>query len=266
MAISLSTLRRKAEPKPPIVILYGTHGIGKTTLAVGGPDPVVAAIEDGLGMLDAPSWVIKTYADMIEAIGALYAEEHDRKTLVVDSLDWLESLVWAETCRRNAWQTIETPDFGKGYVAADEVWREYLDGIKALRDDKGMTVVQIAHEQIVRFNSPTTEPYDRHTIKLHKRGNGMLQEHADIIGFMGYRVSITESRTATQKAGMGIKRGVGGGQRVLHLEERPAFYAKNRFGMPSSIDLPTQAEAWRDPSVIWSAFSQHLPSAKANDA
>lgn len=261
MAISLQTLRRKAEPKPPIVILYGTHGIGKTTLAVGGADPVVAAIEDGLGQLDAPSWSIRSYADMMEAIGALYGEEHDRKTLIIDSLDWLEELVWAETCRQNAWQNMESEGFGKAYVAADKIWRDYLDGIKALRDEKGMTIIQIAHEQIVRFNSPQTEPYDRHTIKLHKRASGLVQEHADIIGFMGYRVSIAESRTATQKAGQGTKRGVGGGQRVLHLEERPAFIAKNRFGMPASIDLPTQAEAWKSPATIWQAFAQHLPNA-----
>ena len=266
MSISLSTLRRKAEPKPPIAIIYGTHGIGKTTLAVGGADPVVAAIEDGLGQLDAPSWGIKTFAEMMEAIGVLYSEEHDRKTLVVDSLDWLEELVWAETCRQNAWQNMESEGFGKAYVAADKVWRDYLDGIKALRDEKGMTIVQIAHEQIVRFNSPTTEPYDRHTIKLHKRASGLVQEHADIIGFMGYRVSISESRTATQKAGQGTKRGVGGGQRVLHLEERPAFIAKNRFGMPPNIDLPTQAEAWKSPETIWATFAQHLPTATNSGA
>lgn len=261
MAITLQSLRRKAEVKPPIVILFGTHGIGKTTFAVGSPDPVVAAVEDGLGNLDTPSWGIATYQDMMEAIGVLYAEEHDRKTLIVDSLDWLETLIWVETCRQNLWQNMESADYGKAYVAADKLWRDYLDGIKALRDEKGMTIVQIAHEQIVRFNSPQTEPYDRHTIKLHKRASGLVQEHADIIVFMGYRVSIAEARTATQKAGQGTKRGVGGGQRVLHLEERPAFIAKNRFGMPTSIDLPTQSEAWKDPAKIWQAFAQHLPNA-----
>lgn len=261
MAISLDSLRKGGAPKPPIMIVYGTHGVGKTTLAAGAPAPVVAAIEDGLGQLDTPSWEIKTYNDLIQAIGVLYSEEHDRKTLIVDSIDWLEELIWAETCRRNNWQNMETESFGKAYVAADAFWREYLDGLNALRDERGMTVIQIAHEQIIRFNSPTTEPYDRHTIKLHKRASGLVQEHADIIAFIGYRVSIAESRTATQKAGQGTKRGVGGGQRVLHLEERPAFIAKNRFGMPTSIDLPTQAEAWKDPAKIWQAFAQHLPTA-----
>ena len=260
MAINLQSLRRKSEPKPPIVILFGTHGCGKTTLAAGAPDPVVAAIEDGLGQLDTPSWEIKSYDDMMQAIGVLYGEEHDRKTLIVDSIDWLEELIWAETCRRNNWQNMETEGFGKAYVAADAVWREYLDGLKALRDERGMTVVQIAHEQIVRFNSPTTEPYDRHTIKLHKRASGLVQEHADIIAFIGYRVSIAESRTATQKAGQGTKRGVGGGQRVLHFEERPAFIAKNRFGMPPSIDLPTQSEAWKSPQSLWAKFAEIIPN------
>lgn len=260
MAISLASLRKGGQPKPPIMVLYGTHGIGKTTFAAGAPNPVVMAIEDGLGQLETPSWPIKTYDEVMQAIGVLYGEEHDRQTLVVDSLDWLEELIWAETCARNHWQTMETEGFGKAYVAADAVWREYLDGIKALRDERGMTIVQIAHEQIVRYNNPTTDPYDRHQIKLHKRANALVQEHADIIGFLGYRVSIAEARTATQKQGQGTKRGIGGGQRVLYFEERPAFIAKNRYGLPPSLDLPTQANAWKSPDAVWAKFAELIPN------
>ena len=34
MAISLNQLVRAAHPKPPIMTVYGVHGIGKTTFAV----------------------------------------------------------------------------------------------------------------------------------------------------------------------------------------------------------------------------------------
>ena len=54
----------------------------------------------------------------MEAIGALYTEDHAFRTVVVDSLDWLEPLVWEHTARTNGWKNIEQPGYGKGYVAA----------------------------------------------------------------------------------------------------------------------------------------------------
>ncbi len=244
--------------KPPIIVLFGVRGVGKTTLAAGAPDPVFVCIEDGMGKLDAPSWKINSYAEIMEAIAALYTEDHDRKTLVIDSLDWLEPLIWAETCKRHGWADLDSPGFGKGYVAAVAVWREYLDGITALRDEKGMMVVQIAHEIIRRFDNPETDPYDRYKLKLHERASDLVQEHAEIVAFINYRVSIKQTDVGFSRK---VTRATGSAQRVLYLEERPAFNAKNRFGMPPFIDLPSTPEAWKDPQTIWAAFAQHLPDA-----
>jgi hypothetical protein len=121
-----------------------------------------------------------------------------------------------------------------------------------------MTIVQIAHYVIKRFDAPDNEPYDRYLIKLHERAGGLVQEHADVVGFANYRVSIAKA-----DAGFGKKvaRAVGGGQRVLYLEERPAFHAKNRLGLPASIDLPNVPDAWQHPEKIWAVVAEHLPVA-----
>lgn len=79
-------------------------------------------------MLKVPHFPLATsYADVVEALDALLNEEHAYSTVVIDSVDWLEPLVWAATCRRNGWASIEAPGFGKGYAKALAVWREYLD-------------------------------------------------------------------------------------------------------------------------------------------
>ena len=107
-----------------------------------------------------------------------------------------------------------------------------LDGLNALRDDKGMTVIQIAHTDIKRFDSPEHDPYDRYVIKLHARAAALLQEHSDIVLFANYRISTVKADVGFNKK---VARAVGSGERVLHTSERPAFLAKNRYGLPDTL-------------------------------
>jgi hypothetical protein len=138
MAFNLSALRSaRANPKPPMIVLYGPPKIGKTTFAACMPNPVILPTEDGLSSLaslpfDVPAFpVAKTFEEVQQALTSLYAEPHDFQTLCLDSLDWLEPIVWAETCRRNNWKDIEAPGYGKGYSAAIDVWLQLLNGLPA---------------------------------------------------------------------------------------------------------------------------------------
>lgn len=239
MAISLASLNQTTAVKPPRIIVHGVHGVGKTTLGAQAPNPVFIQTEDGLGSLDVPNFPLaKTFSEVMEAFGALYAEEHNFETLVVDSLDWLEPLVWAEACARNGWASIEQPGYGKGYLAAGDIWREYIDAVNALRNERGMAIIQIAHTDIKRFDSPETEPYDRYVIKLHKRGAELLQEHADMVLFANWKVSTTKTDVGFNQK---VTRAVGRGERTLYTEERPAFLAKNRHRLPPELPMDWSA-------------------------
>lgn len=268
MAISLASLKRAGDTRrPPTLLGYSVHGLGKSSLAAGAPDPVFIQTEDGLvnkRLAEIPTFgLLKTYGEIMEAIGSLYVEDHDRKTVVLDTLDHTEPLVWQEAVARMGWRDIEhdaegKTGFGKGYLGADSVWRELLDGFAALRDEKGMTVVFLAHSEVKRVEPPDTEPYDRYLIKLHKRAAALVQERVDAVLFMNYRVSIIKDAKAGQKKDQGHARGVGGGSRVVYTEERPAFLAKNRFDMPDSIQLPDM-QPTDDIGIIWQSVANHIP-------
>lgn len=233
MAISLASLKRSSDRKPPRMLIYGTAGIGKTTLGTQAPAPVFIQTEDS--EVDCPTFgLLKSYDEVMEAMASLVTEPHDFKTVVLDSLDWLEPIVWRETCRLNKWASIEDAGFGKGYVAALDTWRVLLDGFNALRDERGMAVMILAHCEIKRFDSPETEPYDRYQIKLQKAASALVQEHVDAVLFANYRVSTVKADAGFNRKAV---RGVGAGDRRLYTTERPAFLAKNRFGLPDSIDL-----------------------------
>lgn len=248
MAMSLNQLTRANQPKPPRILIHGVAGVGKTTFAAEANAPVFVQTEDGLGTLAANHFPLaRTLEEVMDALASLYTEAHDFKTIVVDSADWLEPLIWNKACRDNGWASIEDAGYGKGYVAALSLWRQYIDGLNALRDDRGMTVVQIAHTDIKRFDSPEHDPYDRYVIKLHNRAAALLQEHSDIVLFANYRISTVKADVGFNKK---VNRALGSGERVIHTAERPAFLAKNRYGLPETLSLDWQAFAKAMPESV----------------
>jgi hypothetical protein len=251
MALSLNNLVRKRSEKPPRIVIYGVPGIGKTSLAAEFPDPIFIQTEEGAGNLELTTFSeepLGTFAQIEEAIELLYSGDHAFKTVVLDSLDWLEPVVWAETCRRNNWKSIEDAGYGKGYVEADSIWRRLLQGMNALRDHRGMTVVYLAHEEIKTFSDPERDSYDRYKLRLHKRAADMVVENADVVGFMNYVAMIRKEKTGFNKE---TAKATGSGQRALYLTERPAFTAKNRFDMPDQVFI--------NKGQGYSALAQYLP-------
>ncbi|HHK42447.1 MAG TPA: hypothetical protein ENJ50_08520, partial [Planctomycetaceae bacterium] len=137
-------------------------------------NPIFIQTEDGLGNIDAARFPLAaSFDDVMNAITALYSETHDFRTIVIDSLDWLERLIWNEVVRRKPTTekgrqvaSIEDYGFAKGYTFAIDLWKEVLDGLTALRDERGLLVVLIAHAKIERFENPETDPYDRYSPRL----------------------------------------------------------------------------------------------------
>lgn len=234
MAISLSSLKSTKTTNPPVILLYGVDGIGKSSLAAEFPDPIYLPTEGERPPSDVElptPGTIEGFGELLDVFGELLTEEHDRKTVIIDSLDGLEPLVWRATCARLGINSIEEAGFGKGYVEADTEWGEYLSACAALAQ-AGICVVQIAHPEIVRFDSPTTDPYSRYQPKLHKRANALVRERSDIVAFLNYRISLKEKEVARQTK---ITHAEGGKERQIHLNEGAGFNAKNRYSAPDTV-------------------------------
>lgn len=238
MAFDLKSIRKNDAMAAPRIMVYGVEGIGKSTFGAGAPNPIYILTEDGLGSLKVDHFPLATsFADVMDAIASLYKENHAFETVVIDSLDWLEAII-----QREIEQKYDAKDlaYGKGSLIAAERWREILDGLNALRNDKGMAVILIAHTTIKRFDSPEVEPYDRYQPKLQERSNAVVREWADAVLFANYKTIVKKDDVGFNQTN---NRGISTGERLLFTSERPAYMAKNRYNMPESIPLSWDAFA-----------------------
>ena len=230
MAFDLKSIQKNTAIAAPRLMVYGVEGIGKSTFASGAPDPIFILTEDGLGSLQVNHFPLATSSnDVMEAIGTLYNDPHDFKTVVIDSLDWLEAIINREI---EAKYDAKELAYGKASIIAAEKWREILEGLDALRNDLKMSVILLAHTMIKRFDSPEVEPYDRYQPKLQERSNAVVREWADAVLFANYRTIVKKDDVGFNKT---IVRGISNGERLLFTNERPAYMAKNRYSLPDSI-------------------------------
>lgn len=236
MAFDLASIQKENAFRAPRVMLYGPHGMGKTTFGAGAPSPIFIQTEDGLGLLEVPHFPLaESYRDVLEAISTLYNEAHEYQTVVIDSVDWLESLI---NVHINGSFKAQDLAYGKGAVFAADCFREILDGLSALRNDKNMACILISHSEIRRFDSPETEPFDRYQPKLQSRASALIQEWCDAVLFTNLKVVIKEVDIGFSGS---ARRGITTGERLIYTQEKPAFLAKNRYGLADSMPLSWQA-------------------------
>lgn len=241
MAFDLKSIRKNTSIAAPRVMVYGVEGIGKSTFAAGAKNPVFILTEDGLGSLAVDHFpVAKTAADVLDAIGTLIKDDHDFNTVVLDSVDWLDNLIWTDV---EATHDAKDLAYGKGAMIVAERWRDVLAGLNHLRNEKSMCVILIAHTQIKRFDSPEVEPYDRYQPKLQERSSALIREWCDAVLFANYKTIVKKDDLGFNKTN---NRGVTTGERLLFTSEKPAYMAKNRYSLPESLPMS------------WEAFTQAI--------
>lgn len=239
----ISSITKGREAQPPRIMIYGSEGVGKSTFAALAPNPVFVQTEDGLSEIDCSKFPLaKSFDDVVLQLQAVRDEQHDYGTVVIDSLDWLERLVWDRVCADYGVKSIEKADggYGKGYVHALTYWRQIVSLLNDIRARKGMAVVLIAHAAVERFEDPEHAAYDRYTPRLHKKACSLVCEWVDAVLFASRRMRVDST------TGKAAPVGADGGERILRTNGSPACIAKNRFGLPTELPLS------------WSAFVEAL--------
>lgn len=227
--------------------LHSVEGFGKTTLAAFFPAPVFLASERSFPR-DLP-FRPKKFPDLLawpqafEAVESLTVDKHDRQTLVVDTVDWLEPLIHRFVCGRDSGRksemnkggheliSIEDYGYGKGYVAAHEEFRRFITALDRLQHERAMHVVLLMHSQVKKFENPSGLNFDRWEPKMHQRIARTCVEWVENL-FFGF-FEVEAGKLADEKRAKGVSTG----RRLLGTRQNAMYDAKNRMNLPDVLEL-----------------------------
>ena len=167
---------KAAEPSKPKILIFGDAGVGKTWTSLDFPKVYYIDTEGGAnldhytdklkksgGVYFGPEQGSRDFATVIEEVKALATEDHDYKTLVIDSI----SEIYNDEIAKEQKRLGEKDAFGAAKKPATALSRELFGWVKRM----DMNVIIIAHEKADWFKGEQTgftfDAYDKIKYILH---------------------------------------------------------------------------------------------------
>jgi len=248
-------IERGLKSSPVRAVIYGTEGIGKSTLAAQFPQPLILDTEDGTGRIDCARVVCHDALVLEGAILDLIGDPQGFRTVVIDSADWAERQILEHLLKKAGKRSIEDFGFGKGYTMLAEACGRILSLADQLIS-RGVNVVFVAHAAVKRCSPPDeTDGYDRYELKLTRQTGPLFKEWADLLLFCNYKTKLVEGSDGRKKA-------TGGKQRVMYAERSAAWDAKNRYGLPAEMPMAIgELDQALQSKTLFDTIRQHIADA-----
>ena len=226
----------KPDDRSIICTITGDAGLGKTSLAATFPKPIFIRAEDGLQAIPVSTrpdaFPLLSNVDMLwEQLTALIKEEHDYKTLVIDSVTQLDNLFTnhiVDTDPKKP-RTIAQAlgGYGAGFQALSSLHGRVRKAAGILNEAKGMNIVFIAHSETETIELPDQDPYTRYNIRMQKKSVSHFIDNVDMVAYL---------KLETHTFGDGErKKAISDGTRILVSYATAANISKNRFGINEDI-------------------------------
>ena len=223
--------------------IYGTEGFGKSNWAAKAPYSLTLDNENGTGRIANCRRInITSWTMAIDVIQAVIDNPTVCKTLVIDTMDRLETYAIDYLCEKNHKASIEDWAYGRGYTALMELFQGFYKTLDKVHD-LGIHIILVAHAKPRKFELPDQEgSFDRFELKLNKQTAPLLKEWVDALLFGNYKTYVVTTENKTHKPQ--------GNKRVLFCNHQPTFDAKNRFGLPDEIpfDFESVAHLFGEPA------------------
>ncbi|MGJ8686326.1 MAG: ATP-binding protein [Spongiibacteraceae bacterium] len=234
MSSILAQLEKPASG-PVQVTIAGDAGMGKTTLAAAFPSPVIIRVEDGIAALGdncPPVFPVADTSQMVmDQLNALGSEDHEFRTVIIDSVTKLERVIEAEVVAADGKaKSINQANggYGAGFKAVAERHRQIKAVCDNLKRYVGMNVVYIAHVESETIDLPDQDQFMRYSLRMHRHSIAHYCDDVDVVAFI-------KQKTFTRGDG-DKKKAITDGTRIITCYPTPSHISKNRFGIVD--DLP----------------------------
>ena len=217
-------------PRAQKVVLYGSEGIGKSTLAAMFPNPLFIDTEGGTAHMDVRR-IDKpgTWTELMDVLNEVAITPDVCGSLIIDTADWAEQLAVSYVCAKYKKAGIEDFGYGKGHTYLAEEFAPFFRALDRIVG-AGVHVVVTAHAKMRKFEQPDEMgAYDRWEMKLSKQVAPLFKEWCDMLLFLNYQTYVVTTENKSTKAQ--------GGKRVMYTSHHPCWDAKNRHGLEEVLDL-----------------------------
>jgi hypothetical protein len=166
-----------------------------------------------------------------EQLTALIKDDHDYKTLVIDSITQLDNLFTnyiVDTDPKKP-RTIAQAlgGYGAGFQAISSLHGRVRKAAGILNEVKGMNIVFIAHSETETIELPDQDPYTRYNIRMQKKSVSHYTDNVDLVGYL---------KLETHTMGDGErKKAISDGTRILVTYASASNVSKNRYGINKDL-------------------------------
>jgi len=211
-------------------IVYGDNGIGKTTLLASARNSIIIDMEGNCGHIDAAKCRVTNFEEFHNFLDQLTIQQHDFKSLVIDSIDSLQILIAERIAQKHTTQELS---YGKSAAIWAKTIKDIIGKLEGLNIHKGMNILFTAHWKVKSANNPMTEQYDRYDMRINEEMRTGFCNWVQFI-LLAMKDVILEDDKAP---GFGKKKAKSIERRVLHTRGEPTYYGKNVFNLPAKIPM-----------------------------
>ena len=194
------------------MLVYGQPGIGKSTMALSAPNPVLFDFDGGVQRVNVafqcPTLQVKSWEEALQALEELKGGEVDCKTIVIDTagkmLDFMSDYIMRNDSKmkqRDGSLSL------KGYGARKVMFQNFLREVAMM----GKNIVFVAHER-------EDKDGDTKIVRPEIGGSsaGDLMKELDLVGYVQ----------------------AVGSDRTVYWTPQEKFYAKNTCNLPAWQKIP----------------------------
>lgn len=213
------------------MIIAGVAGIGKTTLALSSPNPLLIDLDKGIDRVETlyrcDALEVKDYYELIDDLTKNDLSPY--KTIVIDTGGKLLEMLKPVVINENAQNGKRNGDLSlQGYGAVKKKFREFIDFIKKL----GKHLILIFHATEVNL----TDDIVGLRIRMEGSSKDEIWDNVDLGGFIEMR----------------------GKNRTIGFSNCERYYAKGTHGISGIYEIPTLNKLSDKNDFITQLFNSYL--------